>query len=62
MDCGGDPETPSRYNYHRLALMPVLGSMDQSTKPFIDLPSDVLFRIFGECDALGILTLSSVRG
>lgn len=35
--------------------------MDQCTKLLIDLPLDVLFQIFGECDVPDILSFSSVR-
>jgi len=40
----------------------ISGSMNQNTELFTDLPPDILFQIFSECDVLGILNLSSVRG
>jgi len=36
--------------------------MDQNAKLLTDLPSDVLFQIFDECDVPDVLSFSSVRG
>ena len=36
--------------------------MQRDTVRFIDLPSDILLQVFGECDVFDVLSLSSVRG
>ena len=36
--------------------------MQRDAARFIDLPSDILLHVFGECDVFDILSLSSVRG